>query len=116
MDDVIDEEQVLENAQNYSHGTEVFKTTPPPSVAAWRTMIHNRGKDKVVRSAAKSHKGHQIERLLQLVCSLELKDPIEYAEKESAKTNPDDGKTRNRRSAAEDAKKKIKQLAEHEDI
>ncbi|CAB4014977.1 Pro-Pol poly [Paramuricea clavata] len=38
-------------------------------------------------------------------------------ENESAKTNPDDGKkTRNRKSAAEDARKKIKQLAEDEKI
>ena len=60
------------------------------------------------------HKGHHIERSLQLECSIELKGPIYRictVEKESAKTNPDDGKkTRNRRSAVEDGRKKIKQL------
>lgn len=52
---------------------------------------------------------------LQLVRSLELKGSIQYVEKGSTKTNPDDGKeTRNQRRAAADARKKIKQVAADE--
>ena len=49
----------------------------------WRKakfVRHIQGKDGVVRGVTMLHKGHHIERPLNLVCSLELKVPIESQE------------------------------------
>ena len=51
----------------------------------WRkakVVRHIQGKDGVVRGATMLHKGHNIERPLNLVCSLELKGPIESQEED----------------------------------
>ncbi len=54
----------------------------------WRkakVVSHIRGKDGVVRGVKMLHKGHHIERPLQLVCLLELKGPVESDEESHPK-------------------------------
>ena len=73
-----------------------------------KVVRHIQGKDGVVRGVTMLHKGHHIERPLNLVCSLELKGPIESQEEEPATTtNENQTETRNKRRAAEDAREKI---------
>ena len=82
-----------------------------------RVVRHIQGKDGIVRGVTMLHKGHHIERPLNLVCSLELKGPFKSQDKETATTTTESGReTRSRRRAAEDARQKIRQLAEDEEI
>ena len=87
----------------------------------WRkakVMSHIRGKDGVVRGVKMLHKGHHIERPLQLVCSLELKGPVESDEESHPKTTSSEDRKdkKTKRRAAEDARAKIRQIAEEEEI
>ena len=53
----------------------------------WRkakVVRHIRGKDGDLIGVALLHKGHHIERPLQLVCALELRGPLEIEEKPTA--------------------------------
>ena len=72
-----------------------------------------KGRDRVTRGVILLHKGHEIERLLQLVCPLE----INYTEKIEEKKN--DQKVKNtskeKRQAAVDAGKNIRDLLKKED-
>ena len=45
-----------------------------------KVVSHIRGKDGIVRGVKMLYKGHHIETLLQLVCSLNLKRPLEFDE------------------------------------
>ena len=76
-----------------------------------RVVRYIEGKDGVVRGVILLHKGHHIERPLNLVCSLELKCQMEPQEAQRATTSTESEKeSRNRRRAAEDAREKIRQL------
>ncbi len=81
----------------------------------WRkakVVSHIRGKDAVVRGVKMLYKEHHIKRPLQLVCSLELKGPVESDEERQPKTTNAEDRKKNKRRAAEDARVKIRQLAE----
>ena len=84
----------------------------------WRKakyVRHIQGKEGAVRGVTMLHKGHHIERPLNLVCSLELIGQIESQEEEPATTtNKNQTETRNKRRAAEDTRVKIRQFAEDE--
>ena len=77
----------------------------------WRkgkVVPHFRGKDGVVRGLSLLHKGHHIDRPLNLVCPLEIREAIA-----SDKGVPE--RTRIRRQAAETAKEKIHQVIANEE-
>ena len=69
-----------------------------------------RGKDGVVRGVSLIHKGHHIDRPLNLECPLEIKEAV-ASDKEvpTAQDQPDES-TRIRRQAAEKAKETIRQV------
>ncbi|CAB3998687.1 Hypothetical predicted protein [Paramuricea clavata] len=73
-----------------------------------------KGKDGVVRGVVLLHKGHTIERPLQLVCPLEIRctTQIEQRKNEEKQTVENE---RKKRGAAIEASKKIRELAENED-
>ncbi|XP_028410919.1 uncharacterized protein LOC114533573 [Dendronephthya gigantea] len=79
-----------------------------------RVVRQVKGKDGVVRGVVLLHKGHTIERPLQLVCPLEIRctTKIEQRKNENKQTVE---KEKQKRGAAIEARKKIRELAETED-
>ena len=79
-----------------------------------RVVRQVKGKDGVVRGVVLLHKGHTIERPLQLVCPLEIRctTQIEQRKNEEKQTVENE---RKKRGAAIEASKKIRELAENED-
>ena len=79
-----------------------------------RVVRQVKGKDGVVRGVVLLHKGHTIERPLQLVCPLEIRctTQIEQRNNEEKQTVENE---RKKRGAAIEASKKIRELAENED-
>ena len=77
-----------------------------------------KGKDGVVRGVVMLYKGHDIERPLQLICSLELKGPVGAIEQEPAQINREaaENEPRSRRHAAVKAEQMVQQLAEDEEL
>ena len=68
-----------------------------------------KGKDGVVRGVELLHKGHTIERPLQLICPLEIHCVTQKQPKEDETEKPEEVK-RPRRQAAKDAEKKIRTM------
>ncbi|XP_028404029.1 uncharacterized protein LOC114526646 [Dendronephthya gigantea] len=79
-----------------------------------RVVRQVKGKDGVVRGVVLLHKGHTIKRPLQLVCPLEIRctTKIEQRKNENKQTVE---KEKQKRGAAIEARKKIRELAETED-
>ena len=74
------------------------------------------GKDGVVRGVVLLHKGHEIERPIQLVCPLEIRSKdLEEEAPEVATLQAKEKQERPTRQAAIDAKDRIKQCLEDED-
>ena len=73
-----------------------------------------KGKDGVVRGAVLLHKGHNIEKLLQLVCPLEIRCTTLVEQRDDEKKQKIEER-REKRVAAVEARKKIRDLAERED-
>ena len=72
------------------------------------------GKDGVVRGVVLLHKGHHIERPLQLVCPLEIRCTTQVQQNKSEQNKPGREKGEQRQAAIE-ARKRIRALAEMED-
>ena len=80
-----------------------------------RVVCHVQGGDGVIRGVILQHKGHQIERLLSLVCPLEIRRSSSDEDKSPSQPSPviqPQGGARNKRQAAETAREKIKLIAE----
>jgi hypothetical protein len=79
-----------------------------------RVVRQVKGKDGVVHGVVLLHKGHTIERPLQLVCPLVIRctTQIEQRKNEEKQTVENE---RKKRGAAIEASKKIRELAENED-
>jgi hypothetical protein len=81
-----------------------------------RVVRQVKGKDGVVRGVVLLHKGHTIERPLQLVCPLEIRITTQIEQrKKSLKKEETVEKEREKREAAIEAIKKICELAENKD-
>ncbi|XP_074611853.1 uncharacterized protein LOC141866271 [Acropora palmata] len=79
-----------------------------------KVVQHVKGRDGVVRGVVLLHKGNKIRRPLQLVCPLEIrscsKEPAEVTETTSQEPN----RSVSKRRAADDARTKIKLIADSE--
>ena len=80
-----------------------------------KVVRHIRGKDGVDRGLSLLHKGHHIDRPLNLVCPLEIRQAV-LSDKgvPTAQSQPPE-RTRIRRQAAETAKEKIRQVIANEE-
>ena len=68
------------------------------------------GKDGVVRGLSLLHKGHHIDRPLNLVCSLEIRQAVASDKGVPTAQSQPPERTRIRRQASKPAKEKIRQV------
>ena len=80
-----------------------------------RMLRHVKGKDGIISGVVLLHKGHAIERPIQLVCPLDIKaGKRDQPNEEKRNANPTKNQ-RTRRTAAKVAEEKIRLLAVEED-
>ena len=81
-----------------------------------KVVRHIRGKDGVVRGLSLLNKGHHIDRPLNLVCSLEIRQAVASDKGVPTAQSQPPERTRIRRPAAETAKERFRQvIADKED-
>ena len=80
-----------------------------------KVVRHIRGKDGVVRGLSLLHKGHHIDRPLNLVCPLEIRQAVASDKGVPTAQSQPPERTRIRRQAAETAKEKIRQVIANEE-
>ena len=78
-----------------------------------KVLKYIRGKDGVVRGVVLLHKGHNIQRPLTLVCPLEIK-AVEAVQEEPVR-NESEQRPRSTRKAAEQARERIRLVANQVD-
>ena len=84
----------------------------------WRkgkVVRHIRGKDGVVRGLSLLHKGHHIDKPLNLVCPLEIRQAVTSDKGVSTAQSQPPVRTRIRRQAAETAKDRIREVIANEE-
>ena len=79
-------------------------------------FLYIRGKDGVVRAVLLLQKGHYIDRSLNLVCPLEMKEAVARNKEEPTAQIQLAERTRIRRQAAETKKEKIRQIIAEEEV
>ena len=82
-----------------------------------KVVRHVRGKDEVVRCVSLLHKGHYIDRPLNLVCPLEIKGTMASDRKEPTAPNQLTERTGVKRQAAETTREENRRVVadEHDD-
>ena len=80
-----------------------------------KVVRHIRGKDGVVGGLSLLHKGHHIDRPLNLVCSLEIRQAVASDKGVPTAQSQPPERTRIRRQAAETAKEEIRQVIANEE-
>ena len=98
-------------------GEIVLIVTDEKNRGEWRkgkVVRHIRGKDGVVRGLSLLHKGHHIDRPLNLVCPLEIRQAVASNKGVPTAQSQLPERTRIRRQAAETAKENIRQVIANE--
>ena len=80
-----------------------------------KVVQHIRGRDGIVRGVSLLHKGHYIDRPLNLVCPLEIKGTVASVKQGPKAPNQPAGRNRVKRQAAETAREKIRRVVADED-
>ena len=79
-----------------------------------KVVQHVKGRDGVVRGVVLLHKGNRIQRPLQLVCPLEIRSYSKEPTEVNNTTSQEPDRSVAKRKAADDARAKIKLIADRE--
>ena len=79
-----------------------------------KVVQHVKGRDGVVRGVVLLHKGNKIRRPLQLVCPLKIRSCSKEPAKVTETTSQEPNRSVSKRRAADDARAKIKSIADSE--